>query len=47
VAAFRARRDVGEAMSVAKEAAARREAEIEEDLRTAGRPPQDEPPPGV
>jgi hypothetical protein len=47
VAAFRARRDVGEAMSVAKQAAARREAEIEEDLRTAGRPPQDEPPPDV
>jgi hypothetical protein len=44
--ALRARRDVGEAMSVAKEAAARREAEIDEDLRTAGRtpPPEQEPP---
>jgi hypothetical protein len=38
-AAFRARRDVGEAVSVAKEAAARREAELEEELRTAGGPP--------
>jgi hypothetical protein len=35
-AAFRARRNVGDAMSVAKEAAARREAEIDEELRTAG-----------
>jgi hypothetical protein len=41
VAAFRARRDFGEAVSVAKQAAARREAELDEDLRTAGgTPPQ-------
>jgi hypothetical protein len=46
VAAFRARRDVGEAMSVAKEAAARREAEIDEDLRTASRTPPEREPPG-
>jgi hypothetical protein len=46
VAAFRARRNVGDAVSVAKEAAARREAEIDEDLRTAGRvEPEAEPPP--
>jgi hypothetical protein len=46
VAAFRARRNVGDAVSVAKDAAARREAEIDEDLRTAGRPePEAEPPP--
>jgi hypothetical protein len=35
-AAFRARRSVGDAVSVAKESAARREAEIDEELRTAG-----------
>lgn len=35
-AALRARRDPGEAMSVAKEAARRREAELDEELRTAG-----------
>jgi hypothetical protein len=45
VAAFRARRDVGEAMSVAKSAAARREAELDEELRNAGRtrPDQETP----
>ena len=37
VSAFRARRDVGEAMSVAKEAAARRESELDEEPRNAGR----------
>ena len=48
VAAFRARRKVGDAVSVAKEAAARREAEIDEDLRAAGRvEPEAEPPPPV
>jgi hypothetical protein len=47
VAAFRARRDVGDAVSVAKEAAARREAEIDEELRTAGRTPTDQPPPAA
>jgi len=47
LAAFRARRNVGEAMSVAKDAAARREAEIDEDLRTAGRTPPEQPPPAA
>lgn len=42
-AAFRARRDVGEAARVAREAAARREAELEEELRAAGRPRPQEP----
>jgi copper chaperone CopZ len=35
-AALRARRDPGEAVNVAKEAARRREAELEEELRQAG-----------
>jgi hypothetical protein len=35
--AFRSRRDVGDAVTVAKEAAARREEELEEELRAAGR----------
>jgi hypothetical protein len=34
--AFRARKDPGEAMNVAKEAARRREAELDEELRRAG-----------
>jgi predicted methyltransferase len=38
-AALKSRRDVGEAVTVAKEAAARREAELDEELRAAGRPP--------
>jgi ABC-type transporter Mla subunit MlaD len=42
--ALKTRRDVGEAVSVAKEAAARREAELEEELRSAGRTPPGEPP---
>ena len=37
-AAFKSRRDVKEAVTVAKEAAARREAELDEELRTAGQP---------
>jgi hypothetical protein len=37
VAAFRARRDVGDALTVAKEAASRRETELDEELRSAGR----------
>jgi hypothetical protein len=45
VSALRARRDVGEAVRVAKEAAARRESELDEELRTAGRPPSAETPP--
>jgi hypothetical protein len=36
--AFRARRDPGEAMNVAKEAARRREAELDDELRRAGSP---------
>lgn len=35
-ASFRAHRDVKEAMKVAKDAAARRESELDEELRTAG-----------
>ena len=45
VAAFRARRDVGDAFDVAKEAAARREDELDEELRSAGRPSSDGAPP--
>jgi hypothetical protein len=45
VSAFRSRRDFGDAMGVAKEAATRREAELDDELRTAGRtPPEDVPP---
>jgi hypothetical protein len=43
-AALRARRDVGEATRVAKEAAAQREAELDEELHAAGRTSPDEPP---
>jgi hypothetical protein len=43
--AFRARRDVGEAVTVAKEAAARRESELDEELRTPSRTPPEETPP--
>jgi hypothetical protein len=43
--AFRTRRDVGEAVTVAKQAAARRESELDEELRHAGRTAPDEPPP--
>jgi hypothetical protein len=43
-AAFRARRDVGEAARVAREAAAEREAELDEELRAAGKARPDEPP---
>jgi len=42
--ALKSRRDVKEAVSVAKEAAARREAELDEELRNAGRAPEDRPP---
>ena len=45
IAAFRARRDVGDAFDVAKEAAARREDELDEELRSAGRPSSDGAPP--
>jgi hypothetical protein len=43
--AFRARRDVGEAVTVAKEAAARRESEVDEELRAVARTPPEETPP--
>ena len=39
LSALRARRDVGGAMSVARDAAARRETELEEELRAAGQAP--------
>jgi hypothetical protein len=45
--ALRSRRDVGDAVHVAKEAAARREAQLDEELRTAGREQPDEPPPAA
>ena len=38
-AALKSRRDVGQAVTVAKEAAARREAELEEELRASAQPP--------
>jgi hypothetical protein len=43
-AALRARRDVGEATRVAREAAAQREAELDEELRAASSTPPNEPP---
>jgi hypothetical protein len=46
-AAFRARRDLGEAARVAKEAAARREAELDDDLRNAGKAGPESPPPAA
>jgi hypothetical protein len=45
--AFRARRDAGEAVRVAKDAAAQRESELDEELRTAGRAEPDVPPPAA
>lgn len=45
--ALRARRDVGEAVSVAKDAAARRETELDEELHAADNPPSDAPPPAA
>jgi hypothetical protein len=45
--AFRSRRDPGEAVRVAKDAAARRESELDEELRTAGHPAADETPPAA
>ncbi len=47
VAAFRARRDVGEAMHVAKGAAAKRESELDEELRNAGQAAPAETPPAA
>jgi hypothetical protein len=46
-AALRARRDMGEAVSVAKEAAARRETELDEELHAAGQPRSDGTPPAA
>jgi hypothetical protein len=46
-AALRARRNVGDAVSVAKDAAARRESELDEELRAAGEPPPEPPPPAA
>jgi hypothetical protein len=45
--AFRARRDAGEAVRVAKDAAARRESELDEDLRNAGKNEPESPPPAA
>ena len=45
--AFRSRRDAGEAVRVAKDAAARRESEVDEELRTAGQTEQDATPPAA
>ncbi len=42
--AFRSRHDAGEAVRVAKDAAARRESEVDEDLRNAGHDDSTEPP---
>jgi len=44
VSAFRARRDAGEAVRVAKDAAARRESEVDEELHNAGHSESTEPP---
>ena len=46
-AALRARRDVGDAVTVAKEAAARRESELDEELHAAGRTSSDGTPPAA
>jgi hypothetical protein len=45
--AFRARHDAGEAVRVAKDAAARRESELDEELRNAGHTESDVPPPAA
>jgi hypothetical protein len=45
--AFRARRDVGDAVKVAKEAASRRESELDDELRAAARTPPEEAPPST
>jgi hypothetical protein len=42
--AFRSRRDAGEAVRVAKDAAARRESEVDEELRAAAQSGSTEPP---
>ena len=45
--AFRARRDAGEAVRVAKDAAARRESELDEELHKAGKAEPEGPPPAA
>src|SRR5687768_7788985 len=45
--AFRSRRDAGVAVRVAKDAAARRESELDEELRTAGEAEPEGPPPAA
>ena len=47
VSAFRSRRDAGEAVRVAKDAAARRESELDEELRTAGASEPEAPSPAA
>ena len=47
VSAFRSRRDAGEAVRVAKDAAARRESELDEELRNAGQAEPESPPPAA
>ncbi len=47
LSAFRSRRDAGEAVRVAKDAAARRETELDEELRTAGHAAPDDVPPAA
>ncbi len=47
VSAFRSRRDAGEAVRVAKDAAARRESELDEELRNAGQAASEDPPPAA
>ena len=47
VSAFRSRRDAGEAVRVAKDAAARRESELDDELRNAGHVEHEAPPPAA
>jgi hypothetical protein len=47
VSAFRSRRDAGDAVRVAKDAAARRESELDEELRNAGHDEPEAPPPAA
>jgi hypothetical protein len=47
VSAFRSRRDPGEAVRVAKDAAAQRESEVDEELRNAGKTEPEPPPPAA
>jgi hypothetical protein len=47
VSAFRSRRDAGEAVRVAKDAATRRESELDDELRNAGHDEPEAPPPAA